>query len=246
MRVYRGIVIYLAAGLVLGAQAELTHRYSFDNNVNDVAGSWGSSGDPTRATLNTEPLLYTKDTPPNGAAKGPTNSLEVGMNHGTKKSGFQLDPVYVFSSGVGSYSLWFKADVMANGHYIFAAHGGPSLLGQSATKVQVVLNPTTPVLAPISSDIWHHIAVTWDNLKGIGTVYLDGDLVGASRFSAHALAPAAFRVGGFDLANDGVAKESQFAGHLYDLQFYDHILDHAEVSKLYRSPGSAIELVRGF
>ena len=74
-------VTFLAMGLGLSAQAKLTHRYNFEDDVNDVVGTM--DGGASTDGLYVESPQYVADTP--AGATGPTNSLEAGMNVGTKK-----------------------------------------------------------------------------------------------------------------------------------------------------------------
>jgi len=97
----------IVVGLALSAQAELIHRYTFDGNLNDVVGT--RNGVPTTAGTNIEAPQYVADTPTGAVAAAPTRSMEVGMNLGSMKSGFQLNSA-VINTAAGSHSVWIKPD----------------------------------------------------------------------------------------------------------------------------------------
>ena len=230
-----------AFSLIFNVQAELTHRYMLNGSADDTVGI--INGIVTADATNTEVPLYAADIPSNTVAAAPAQSMEIGMNYGVKKSGFQLNPT-VISTGSGSYSLWLKADVMANGRYmVFCPNltDGPTLIGQNASQVKLISgDEKSPIYASFSTGVWHHVTATWDNPSGTASFYLDGVLAGTTNFTPNSIQPISVRIGGYDMGDSTSAINNQFEGHLYDIQFYDHALAVEDVEKLYTYPGATV------
>ena len=108
------VLSIVIAGMVVSAQGGLVHRYRFDQNVNDATGS--THGTASADVGYTEAPLYTNDIPDEVITGAPVYALEVGMNAGAKKSGFQLDESVIGDQG--SISLWINPDSLASGNYI--------------------------------------------------------------------------------------------------------------------------------
>ena len=85
--------------------------------------------------------LYVVDTPANPAVAASAGALDVGMGQGTRKSGF-FPEQHRDQRGDGVYSLWLKADTLADPHYIVAflpLVDGPLLKGQSGTQITLLI-----------------------------------------------------------------------------------------------------------
>lgn len=225
-------------GLTIVAEADLTHRYVFDYDVNDVVGEM--DGSPSTNGTYLEVPQYSTSTPSGGVGGTPANSLEVGMSYGTKKSGFQLASD-VINTNTGSYSFWMTANSMANGNYVFAplpVTDGPILLGQSSNQIQTIAgNEVASIIATFVPGSWTHISVTWNNPTGEYSLYVNGSFIGSTNFTPNSIAPTDVRVGGFGLNDDALNLINQYNGKLYDIQLYDHILSSNDVSFLYENPG---------
>ena len=192
----------LASSVLL--QADLIHRYRFEGGVSDRIG--GIDGAPTTATTNTEAPLYPADVPAGTVFGAPAQSMEVGMDYGSKKSGFVVKDESIISLTQGAYSLLMKADSMSGGDYIFAAlsgASGPKIVGRDATTIRVSAgSPIAKVDLTISSNTWHHVVVAWDNVAGDLVVYLDGQPAWNGTFEPFDIAPTSVRVGTFSLGDN--------------------------------------------
>lgn len=228
-------------GFQVPDSARLKHRYVFDGHVNDVLG--GLNGIPTGDGTYTELPQYSADVPAGAVEGGPEKSVELGVDFGSRKSGFSIDAA-VINTNAGSYSFWTKADVLANGRYIFAPlplADGPFLMGQSSSQIKVVAgDDKSPIYAAFATGVWHHVAVTWNNPEGELLVYLDGSLAGATNFLSGSIAPTTVRVGSFSLTDDDGQLSNQYEGKLYDIQIYDGELTGDEVATLYQQPGGTV------
>lgn len=233
--------------LSLQAQAAtLTHRYTFNNNVDDVVGSLDGTA-TTNTTWLEAPSFVTAS--PTGAV-GITTSIDVGNNAGSKKSGFTLSNS-VISTAEGSYSFWIKPDSGSSSaaEYITAApsagpqvffKGGTDTLagnagGSTVTNAEIALSSVTD---------WRQVALTWDDDIGGGngsvSLYIDGSLVGTDTFAANSIAATELRFGAFNLVDANTVLTSQYKGLIYDLQVYDGALNATEVTTLFNNPGTAI------
>jgi len=100
----KNILFILIAGLTLSAQAELVHRYKFHGDVRDAEEM--ANGSATWDATHLEAPVFTKDIPKGRVKGGATKSIELGMNDGTKKSGFQLSSWVLRSAKGNSPSVW--------------------------------------------------------------------------------------------------------------------------------------------
>lgn len=226
--------------LLCEVQGELTHRYTFSNNVNDVTGNL--NGVATLANTYTETPLYSTNIPAGTASGAPGKSLLIGMNTESVKSGFTL-PVGVISQPQGTLCFWVNADKLDSTDYIF--YGSPLapsiyVKGAGTTVIQLGAGGGASTATTMSTGVWHHVAVTWDNGVNNAQLYLDGILARTIAGYPNDVAPTVFSVGGYSLANNNTVLANQFKGFLYDLQFYDTVLTGENVSSLFASPGDLL------
>lgn len=225
-------------GLTLSAQGELVHRYKFHGNLRDSKGDF--SGTATWDTTHLEAPEYSKEIPKGRVKGGATKSIELGMNDGTKKSGFQLS-TYVLRSAKGSYTFWMKADSVSVDDYLLAApENGPTVVVYEQS-VKMTVSDGEPQLMPIVSKVWNHVVVTWDNAAGKAHFYLNGGSPAEVSFTPGTIHPVEIRVGSWNQGDNAENLENQFKGKLYELQFYDTVLDTDDVRTLYKKPGSIIK-----
>ncbi|VGO21973.1 glycosyl hydrolase family 28-related protein [Pontiella sulfatireligans] len=216
----------------------LSHRYRFDGGVMDSIGTVDGTA-TTNGTYLEAPLLST-DVPPGAVAGSPPNSLQVGMNYPSMKSGFRLNSPVV-STNAGSYSLWFKsADVIEPAQYLFHAEFPKQFLkggaGSNAGGLDAgFLEEKTGGAYTVNA--WNHVVISWDNVAGLGRLYMNGILAGTTTYS-NRVDPAWINIGGFNLADNDTQLPNQFDGLLYDLQFYNRTLSSDAVGLLYQNPGS--------
>jgi hypothetical protein len=237
-RKYALCMLLCFIGPLLNAHAALTHRYKFNGSVADSRGTL--NGTASTAGTYLEAPQFAATIPSGALSCGPTQSLRVGMSDGTKKSGFTLS-LSVVSTTRGSYSFWMKPNKLQSTDYIMSplpATSGPYIRGYSASSIALVAAGKT-VTAAMTTGVWHHVAVTWDNPGGTAKLYVDGTFVGTAQYTSGGIAPTTVRVGSFNINNDNSNLSQQYAGYLYDLQFYDFQLTAQDVSNLSRSPGSA-------
>lgn len=218
----------------LGASAELTHRYTFEGNVNDTVGT-AHAVESTGTYL--ESPQYTNVIPGNAVPGAPTQSMEVGMSLGSKKSGITLAKE-VFSSGAGSYSLWLRPDTLTNGNYMLShAVANGSKLTYSG-GIRAVYNGFNPVgTTPVSAGEWIHAAVTWDTSVSNMSFYVNGSLAGSVNDLNEFGASGKIHVGSFSLWDTDEGYGNQYDGLIYDLQVYDDELSATNVMTLYHHPG---------
>jgi sialate O-acetylesterase len=229
------ILLLIGAG---NAHAGLTHRYTFSNSVSDVTGSL--NGTATTAQTYTEPPQYIANIPAGAVSGSPEKSIRVGMNTETVKSGFIISPS-VINQPQGTLVFWVNADKLDGNDYLFFGSPATSCLyvkgaGTEAIQLGAGSSATTAII--MSTGIWHHIAVTWDNDSHNAQIYLNGTLARTLTGYLNDVDPTAFAVGGYNLVNNNVVLANQFKGSLYDLQFYNIVLTGAHLSEMYTLPGS--------
>jgi hypothetical protein len=223
------------------------NRYTFEGNVNDVAGS--QSGNPTVAGTYTEAPQFVTDIPAGAVAGAPSRSMELGMNYGTLKSGFGLGNAVINSiTNAGSMSVWLKPDAVVPGSYQFNCPGGLFLLNETTGTISAYHFPggvqtRVGYANGFADGNWHHLAVTWDAAAGKTLLYLNGVPASNQEYDG---APGVgtiydIRVGSYDLwSENDINDANQFDGKMYDLQFYDQALSAGEVAQLQANPGSVI------
>jgi len=237
MNIKPTIMVAVLGGLLFSAQAGLTHRYTFDDNTDDVVGSVASA--PTTGSyVSGEAPLFVADTPAGAIGGAPAKSMELGMNWGTKKSGFEILWPGTLSD-VGSYSLWFKADEERSGAYIMFAPTPGLIAVQYGSNLNLHLG-TSALGLPFAVGEWNHLAMTWDASAEKTSVYLNGNIMQSDADTGAVSMTAGARIGNYDVGDNGGNLANQFDGHLYDMQFYDQALSAGEVAQLEANPGSVI------
>lgn len=227
------------------AQGVIIARYTFNDNVNDSVG--GFNGTATTAGTFTEAPLYITDIPAGAVSGAPTKSMEVGMNTETLKSGF-VTPTLVFNPAQGGISFWIKADSLANQDYLFTTGTNNDFvmlaLGSSTLRTRADAN--TIIDATVSTGIWNHVAISWDNevdgTNGSHKFFLNGSEVTPTDglFTAGGLSSNNFRIGSFNLVDNSSNLVNQFDGHIYDFQFYDTEITASDATFLFSNPGAVI------
>jgi hypothetical protein len=243
MRIQQWITVAGLCSFVFSSQAELTHRYRFNNDVTDAVGTLNGSATPD--STYTEVPLFVTDSPSGAVSDAPSQALQVGMNQGSKKSGFTATPD-IISTARGSYSFWMKPDGAMNGaQYIMAAlplTDGPFIKVENGTtdSIQLVIGDDKAEVpgGTVVLNAWNHVAVSWDNPAGTAGLYVNGALVGSTTFSPDSARPTTVRVGGYSMSDDANQLANQWKGRLYDLQFYNTVMDSKTVTALYGQPGN--------
>ncbi len=233
-----GLICILGAQVVVGAQGELTHRYIFNESAMDVVGE--KDAKPSKLAGYTEEPQYVDDVPAGTIKGAPLQSMKLGMQDGKKKSGFSLPKVL---GNPGSLSLWIKTDVSAPGRYVLFSVASGLSIGQAEGELVFVIGKRKNkrvVQAPIATDTWVHLAITWDVSNSEAAFYVDGKLAGSiSDLSQDTDMVSGARVGNYDNMRDtDKLLENQFVGNLYDFQVYHHPLSAEEVAQLHANPGS--------
>jgi hypothetical protein len=239
---------FILSSLLLSplAQGEIIARYTFDGNVNDSVGT--AHGTATTAGTYTEAPLYVTDIPTGAISGAPTKSMEVGMSNNTLKSGF-VTPTVVFNPAQGGISFWMKAGSLENQDYLFTTGTTNDLfmlaLGPSTLRTRADAN--TIIDATVSTGIWNHVAMSWDNdidgTNGSHKLFLNGSEVTPTDglFPAEGLSTNIFRIGSFTPIDGNSANlANQFDGHIYDFQFYDTEITASDATFLSSNPGAVI------
>lgn len=217
--------------------SRLTHRYTFENSVEDSAGV--IHGTATVASTYLEAPSYVSSVPAGIINGGPSRSIQIGTNAEKQKSGFTLSND-VIAKPEGSYSFWLNADKLDSNDYILAVlaiASGPLIRGASANSVALSVGGKTTA-ATVAAGRWTHIAVTWNDINGSTVLYVDGIASGTVSFPPGTIIPTGVRIGGFNLADTADNLANQFKGKLYDLQFYAAALTTAQIATIFNHPGS--------
>ncbi|VGO21995.1 LamG-like jellyroll fold domain-containing protein [Pontiella sulfatireligans] len=242
MRTTRWIATALLTGLALFSEGGITtvsHRYLFDGDVTDSVGAL--HGTATTNSTYLEAPQFINDIPAGTVAGAPTQSIEFGMNNGSKKSGFSLGSV--MGTNIGSYSLWFKSeDVLQGSQYLVASWPQQILKGGVGAYAGGIEAGFQGVVAGggYATNEWIHVVVSWDNTAAAGRLYINGVLAGTADYDGNVVAPSSVNIGGFNLNDDGDNLVNQSDVKLYDLQFYDGMLDAGDVFELHNNPGAII------
>jgi hypothetical protein len=223
----------------------IVHRYEFNGNVADSVGTY--NGTLTGNTTNLETPLFGPIVPT--GASGPTQSIEFGMNDGSKKSCFTLAPEVISSqAAAGSVSMFIRPEATTSGgfRYAFAAlpSGGGFNFGQITSGPDQVLrdavNNTIVGNFTMTPDTWYHVALTWEQSGPdlITAYYVDGSQIAQPTISPGSITGlTTIRVGTFSPFDNSDNLANQFDGRMYDLQIYDDVLTSSQVSFLANNPG---------
>lgn len=232
---------------LVSAAATLTHRYEFNGNLNDSAGSLTGviSGEGTASTA----PLFGGSTPLGAVGSG--QSLQVGQTEG-KRSGFTIDASGI--PGAGSISLWVQSDLTATtgdqADYVFNQGGdwakGIRLFFRDNNTNRLRLSVGDTAVASTAFDLvqgtWYHVAVTWDSI-GSAALYVNGTYIGGSdAVAAGKFATSPLNVGSWSFSSltNTTTLVNQFHGSIYDFQIYDGRLAADEIALLAATPGIAI------
>lgn len=237
-----GIASFIA--LTQTWSATLIHRYQFNNNLNDSVGSVNGTATPNNTYLEAPTYITAAPT----GATGPTTSINLGANAGTKNSGFSVANTALNPSS-GSLSFWLNPGTPVSGdttsdYVIYQPNIGAGLFVTINPNVNSNLNARVGSAAAISANgavdpgTWLHAVVTWDITTGI-TLYVDGASVATQSLSGYT-STAGVRFGNFDLGNAATYLPNQYKGLIYDVQSYSGALSSTEVSYLYNNPGAAV------
>ena len=84
----------------------------------------------------------------------------------------------------------------------------------------------------VSSNIWTHVAVTWDHATGYSAIYVDGKNVGYRTYSPRTLFFYPPTGKPYKIGNDGHWNDNQFYGSVMDLYVFGTALSLDEINKL--------------
>lgn len=223
--------------------ATLIHRYEFDSNLTDSVGTL--NGTATGNATYLEAPTYVTAAPL--GATGPTKAISLGMNAGTKNSGFSVGSA-ALDQTAGSLSMWLNpgtppvGDITSDyviyqpaigtGMYVAINPNSSSTLttrfGNTAVSASNVVTPGT----------WLNAVITWDSINGL-KLYINGTLQGTQALKDFS-ATAGLRFGNFDLSNINNYLANQYKGLIYDVQTYSGVLTASEVSYLAANPGVSV------
>lgn len=236
----------ILAGLVCAAQAELTHRYRLEGNVQDAIGKAHGKVTVERSFL--EAPAYGSDVPENIAADGPKSSMEVGMNVATdKKSGFELKASVVNDiAEEGTIAFFAKPKSWEAAKWILFApmlDSGVGLFAPAAGKISAFAGGNSKKLPPGPFEVgrWNHLMLTWKRttLGLTASLYVDGKLCG-SETTDKQINVKGICFGGYGMADVGGQSKQQFSGFIYDVQFYNKALTAEDAAALAGAPGSIV------
>jgi lysophospholipase L1-like esterase len=234
-KIFMGLTSYL---LLLNAQADLDHRYIFNSGGTDLVAEKNLR--LSSSSTYTEEAKFVTEIPAGAILGAPPRSMQMGMHHGTKKSGFNLPSVLNSS---GSLSFWAKANSSAKNSYLLFAVGLGFDIAQSDDVLRFGIGKgknKAHAQVKISTGQWFHVVATWDHSKEKANFYIDGTLSGSvDVLNLDLNESTGARVGNYDnMRNNNSLLETQFVGNIYDFQVYNHPLTVDEVSHLHSNPGS--------
>lgn len=238
------MVVMLALVPSLGNAATLIHRYTFNGNVNDSVGS--VNGAVTGSATYLEAPTYVTAAPT--GATGVTTAISLGVNAGTKNSGFSIANS-ALDQTAGAISFWINPGTASDstsdyllyepsigtGMHIYVSN--PSVTNANLTA-RVGSQAGISASSVVTTGTWRNVALTWDSTNGIN-FYIDGTWVGTQALSSFTTT-AGLRFGNFDLSNVSTYLGNQYTGYIYDFQSYSGALTAGEVSYLYSNPGLAV------
>lgn len=242
-------MIALIGTMALATQAELIHRYELNQDLNDSIGAISGKAVGVGTNGFGEDVIFNMDIPAGAIAEAPTYSMQVGMNAGSKKSGFKAPGVLLSTTNSGSVSMWVKttAAIDDGEDYILMNYLNVgetrinTVSGTLAADVKIGDHLKSNGLS-LGNDLWTHIVLTW-NAGGVATIYQNGSATYTSPAAAVNATPLSgeMRFGNKNVDNrNGDNLNNQFAGSYYDIQIYDEALTATEAQSLYENPGSAI------
>lgn len=91
----------------------------------------------------------------------------------------------------------------------------------------------------LDNGVWHHVCITWENIKGNFKIYLDGQLAtqGSELSTNQTVKPGGFAVLGQDqdtIGGDFVVSDA-FVGELAEVNLWDVVLSATDVAAQYRN-----------
>jgi len=213
------------AGLAFAssANAALVFSTGFNNNTNRDAGTLGSA-----ATTGEGTAVMTYGTDTIGGVSGSYIQLENVAN-----------AVFVTGTGLNTDATTYTAvlDVYT------PRTGFTSLFGNSTEDVEIFVRPdgringnfATAPAGTIAADTWHRVVLSVDGTTQIGTLYVDGNQVGATGDMDYF--PAGFGIFGDNSGDNTVgSRAANFA-------LFDTVLTASEVSTLGGANGALISAV---
>jgi len=248
---------YLVSSLSLAAlavclsplqAATLVHRYEFNGNVRDSVGELNGSPTPNiqNDSYKLEAPTFVSDAPQ--GASGPMKSIQLGVNAGMLKSGFDLAAA-LLDRASGSLSFWLKPGGAGNAdsspdYVIYEPKIGDGMFVAmnpgKHSDLAVRFGPeegTTAASGVVAEGAWIHVVITWDESSGVN-LYVDGALKGNAPFKGFP-STAGIRFGSFDFSGDQFL-DTQYAGLIYDLQAYQGALSAKDAAYLYNHPGETL------
>jgi hypothetical protein len=216
-------------------------------SVPGLTGSWrlnessgttaaDSSGNGRNGTLIGSGLVWT-----------PTGGVYLGaLNFDATVTGSNTSRVEIPSSGIsvsaGTVAFWAKLaepQIRTGGRngsgYFFGCRQGSEVskiqlyMNQSNTYLDAALgNATINNTILISTDAWHHIALTWDS--GNYVVYVDGSSVKTGTYSGLTTLPSTANIG-----NNGSTNTQSVHGLLDSVKIYNRALTEAEINTIMQS-----------
>ena len=228
------VLLAVIIGVALGAQARISHRYTFDGNLEDSLEN--KHGKPTLDGVHIEPPQFVADIPLGAVEDAPSKSVQLGMD-ASKKSGFTLPNILTYGSG--SCSIWLKPETLSGGNYIFQSKELKLMVPKGTSDLRLICNGRgLQDKTGVERGKWIHVVVTWDRRSSDAlSYYVNGARV-ASKKDEKLTGLFGIQVGSYDLRDNAKHLENQFKGKLYDLQFYNHSLDAKQVEYLYANPGA--------
>jgi len=181
------------------------------------------------------------------AASGVTYGVASSLRDGSTNTAVTFSgvgqvnaPVGIVVSGNVTIMVWFKTAGISGNTSLFANYTatGPSVFGLgiagSATNLVafIVANMSATTTATptftVTSNVWCHLAATFDTTSHVLALYANGALVGTNTESAYSPAAAGFFIG------DSVFGDNQ-AGSYDEAVVYSKVLTANQINAYYQS-----------
>ena len=90
--------------------------------------------------------------------------------------------------------------------------------------------------------MWHHVAVTWENMNGSYEIFVDGQswATGNGFFAGNTIKSSGIVVVGNDKDGSGFESRDAFVGNISRLNVWDHVLPRDTIALLSRRCGQEV------
>ncbi|XP_031566952.1 neuronal pentraxin-1-like [Actinia tenebrosa] len=148
-------------------------------------------------------------------------------------------------------SMWVQVDTSTTFHTAFSYSTTRQSNGLSmevrSTETRILLDDEIRSFPPVFDGHWHHLCLTWTNVDGKYSMYIDGISKGQGNFkTGHVIPEGAVVLGQEqDSFKGGFSSSQALQGNLTSVNMWDKVLTAEEVSSLankcYTAEGNVIK-----